>query len=58
MDGAVEAGERAAREVFFSLGKIHEDQIRQEEPEFKVRLAKAYMHFVNVLFTGMPRCAV
>ncbi|KAI8510316.1 hypothetical protein Bbelb_112320 [Branchiostoma belcheri] len=32
MDGAVEAGERAAREVLHAMGKISEDQIWQEEP--------------------------
>ena len=35
MDGAVEAGERAAREILFAMGKIRENQIWQEEPEFK-----------------------
>ncbi|XP_077983035.1 amine oxidase [flavin-containing] B-like [Glandiceps talaboti] len=33
MDGAVQAGERAAREVLHSLGRIGEDEIWQEEPE-------------------------
>ncbi|KAI8478086.1 hypothetical protein Bbelb_441850 [Branchiostoma belcheri] len=32
MDGAVESGERAAREVLHAMGKISEDQIWQEEP--------------------------
>ncbi|CAH1245275.1 MAOB [Branchiostoma lanceolatum] len=32
MDGAVEAGERAAREVLHAMGKIPEDEIWQEEP--------------------------
>ncbi|KAI8478959.1 hypothetical protein Bbelb_433180 [Branchiostoma belcheri] len=32
MDGAVESGERAAREVLHAIGKISEDQIWQEEP--------------------------
>ncbi|XP_066267397.1 amine oxidase [flavin-containing] B-like isoform X3 [Branchiostoma lanceolatum] len=32
MDGAVEAGERAAREVMHAMGKIPEDEIWQEEP--------------------------
>ncbi|XP_019644072.1 PREDICTED: amine oxidase [flavin-containing] B-like isoform X2 [Branchiostoma belcheri] len=32
MDGAVEAGERAARQVLHAMGKISEDQIWQEEP--------------------------
>jgi hypothetical protein len=36
MDGAVEAGERAAREVLLELGHIQESEIWQEEPEFKV----------------------
>ncbi|XP_071955123.1 amine oxidase [flavin-containing]-like [Antedon mediterranea] len=34
MDGAVEAGERAAREVLHSLGKIPESEIFQQEPPF------------------------
>ena len=36
MDGAVEAGERAAREVLHQLGKISADKIWQEEPPSKV----------------------
>ncbi|XP_035692450.1 amine oxidase [flavin-containing] B-like [Branchiostoma floridae] len=32
MDGAVEAGERAAREILHAMGKISADQIWQEEP--------------------------
>ena len=32
MDGAVEAGERAAREVLHSMGKIPKEAIYQEEP--------------------------
>ncbi|XP_078613244.1 amine oxidase [flavin-containing] B-like isoform X1 [Branchiostoma floridae x Branchiostoma japonicum] len=32
MDGAVEAGERAAREILHAMGKISEDEIWQEEP--------------------------
>ncbi|XP_072301022.1 amine oxidase [flavin-containing] [Eucyclogobius newberryi] len=33
MEGAVEAGERAAREVLCAVGKIHKSQIWQTEPE-------------------------
>lgn len=32
MDGAVEAGERAAREVLNSMGIISKEEIYQEEP--------------------------
>lgn len=35
MDGAVQAGERAAREVLFALGKIAEEEIHQIEPPSK-----------------------
>ncbi|ELT97776.1 hypothetical protein CAPTEDRAFT_132857 [Capitella teleta] len=35
MDGAVEAGERAAREVLFAMGRIAENEVWQEEPEFE-----------------------
>ncbi|XP_008435485.1 amine oxidase [flavin-containing] [Poecilia reticulata] len=33
MEGAVQAGERAAREVLCAMGKIHQSQIHQPEPE-------------------------
>uniref|UniRef100_A0A8D0SPU1 Amine oxidase n=1 Tax=Sus scrofa TaxID=9823 RepID=A0A8D0SPU1_PIG len=33
MEGAVEAGERAAREILHAMGKIPEDEIWQSEPE-------------------------
>ncbi|XP_070575269.1 amine oxidase [flavin-containing] B-like isoform X2 [Ptychodera flava] len=33
MDGAVQAGERAAREALHAMGRISEDEIWQEEPE-------------------------
>lgn len=33
MDGAIEAGERAAREILYQMGKITHDQIWQKEPE-------------------------
>jgi monoamine oxidase len=33
MDGAVEAGERAAREILHRFGKIEENEIWQDEPE-------------------------
>uniref|UniRef100_A0A8C4HZD1 Amine oxidase n=1 Tax=Dicentrarchus labrax TaxID=13489 RepID=A0A8C4HZD1_DICLA len=36
MEGAVQAGERAAREVMCALGKIHQSQIWQTEPECEV----------------------
>lgn len=32
MDGAVQAGERAAREVLFTIGKIVAEEIHQIEP--------------------------
>ena len=32
MDGAVQAGERAAREVLFAMGKIAAEEIHQIEP--------------------------
>ena len=32
MDGAVQAGERAAREVLHQMGKISENDIHQDEP--------------------------
>ena len=32
MDGAVEAGERAAREVLHAMNKLPEEEIYQEEP--------------------------
>ncbi|CAN7997940.1 unnamed protein product [Ixodes pacificus] len=35
MNGAVEAGERAAREVLYAMNIIGEDQIWVEEPDFK-----------------------
>ncbi len=37
MDGAVEAGERAAREVLHARGKIPENQICQTEPVSEVK---------------------
>nr|AWS00961.1 monoamine oxidase [Tegillarca granosa] len=33
MEGAVQSGERAAREILFKLGQIKEDEIWQDEPE-------------------------
>jgi len=33
MNGAVEAGERAAREILHSMGKIHSNDIVRAEPE-------------------------
>ncbi|TNN03755.1 amine oxidase [flavin-containing] [Takifugu flavidus] len=33
MEGAVQAGERAAREVLCAMGKLHQSQIWQPEPE-------------------------
>ncbi|XP_071478560.1 amine oxidase [flavin-containing] B-like [Diadema antillarum] len=33
MDGAVQAGERAAREILHNMGKISGDEVWQEEPE-------------------------
>lgn len=39
MDGAIAAGERAAREVLHALGKITTSQIWRDEPESKVGYA-------------------
>jgi len=33
MEGAIQAGERAAREILFAMGKITADQIWQDDPE-------------------------
>ncbi|XP_006825916.2 amine oxidase [flavin-containing] B-like [Saccoglossus kowalevskii] len=33
MEGAVQAGERAAREIMYAMGKINESEIWQSEPE-------------------------
>ncbi|XP_041453825.1 amine oxidase [flavin-containing] B-like [Lytechinus variegatus] len=35
MDGAIQAGERAAREILHAIGKISKDDVWQEEPESK-----------------------
>lgn len=35
MDGAVEAGERAAREVLYAMKKISKEEIYQEEVPFE-----------------------
>uniref|UniRef100_A0A672IDQ0 Amine oxidase n=1 Tax=Salarias fasciatus TaxID=181472 RepID=A0A672IDQ0_SALFA len=37
MEGAVQAGERAAREIMCAMGKIHQSQVWQDEPESQVR---------------------
>jgi len=50
MEGAIQAGERAAREILYKMGKITRDQIWQEEPPsqdvvsvpFKVSFAEKY----------------
>uniref|UniRef100_A0A674MV16 Amine oxidase n=1 Tax=Takifugu rubripes TaxID=31033 RepID=A0A674MV16_TAKRU len=39
MEGAVQAGERAAREVLCTMGKLHQSQIWQPEPECLVGLS-------------------
>lgn len=36
MEGAIQAGERAAREILYTMGKITRDQIWQEEPPSQV----------------------
>ncbi|XP_052825815.1 amine oxidase [flavin-containing] [Octopus bimaculoides] len=36
MEGAIQAGERAAREVLFDFGRIRKDEIWQDEPEDRV----------------------
>lgn len=33
MEGAVQAGERAAREILFDMKKLREDEIWQDDPE-------------------------
>lgn len=35
MDGAVQSGERAAREVLHAMGKITKEEINQQEPPSK-----------------------
>ena len=32
MEGAIESGERAAREILHRVGRLNEDEIFQEEP--------------------------
>ena len=41
MEGAVQAGERAARQILHALGRIREDEINQPEPESVVRLRES-----------------
>uniref|UniRef100_UPI001ED81854 amine oxidase [flavin-containing] n=1 Tax=Scatophagus argus TaxID=75038 RepID=UPI001ED81854 len=43
MEGAVQAGERAAREVMCAMGKIHQSQIWQMEPE-RAEVPARYFH--------------
>ncbi|KAJ7405469.1 amine oxidase [flavin-containing] A [Willisornis vidua] len=38
MEGAVQAGERAAREILYSMGKISKSEIWMPEPESKVEI--------------------
>ncbi|XP_015912688.2 amine oxidase [flavin-containing] [Parasteatoda tepidariorum] len=47
MTGAVEAGERAAREILHSLGKITKDQIWIKEPESKDIVAKPFTYTLS-----------
>ena len=57
MDGAVEAGERAAREVLHAMGKITKEEIHQQEPPskdvppkpFEMPLYKKWLPSVPVL---------
>ena len=50
MDGAVEAGERAAREVLAERSLIPRDQVLQEEPEFPVRFLNSQNRFFSSVF--------
>ncbi|KFM63667.1 Amine oxidase [flavin-containing] B, partial [Stegodyphus mimosarum] len=43
MDGAIEAGERAAREILHRMGKITRDQIWLEEPESEDVVSKPFV---------------
>ncbi len=43
MDGAVEAGERAAREVLAADGKLPHHKIWQNEPLFKVKNTRLHI---------------
>ncbi len=52
MDGAVEAGERAAREVLHARGKIPENQICQTEPVSEVRLRLSNSLFLMAGLVG------
>ena len=45
MDGAVQAGERAARQILHALGRLNESQIYQTEPESLVRCSPHLGHF-------------
>ena len=50
MDGAVEAGERAAREIMFRIGLISHDDIWQQEPE---SLVNNLLQMKEILFGFM-----
>ncbi|XP_071042259.1 amine oxidase [flavin-containing]-like [Parasteatoda tepidariorum] len=42
MEGAIEAGERSAREILYAMGKITQDKIFQREPESTDIIAKPF----------------
>uniref|UniRef100_A0A672IF45 Amine oxidase n=1 Tax=Salarias fasciatus TaxID=181472 RepID=A0A672IF45_SALFA len=42
MEGAVQAGERAAREIMCAMGKIHQSQVWQDEPESQEVIARPF----------------
>nr|XP_042896086.1 amine oxidase [flavin-containing] B-like isoform X1 [Parasteatoda tepidariorum] len=66
MEGAIEAGERAAREISYSMGKITRDKIFQQEPvstdvvlkPFEVTLAEKYTPSVPFFLKLMALSAV
>nr|XP_042896241.1 amine oxidase [flavin-containing] [Parasteatoda tepidariorum] len=42
MEGAIEAGERSAREILYAMGKITQDKVFQREPESSDIIAKPF----------------
>ena len=49
MDGAIQAGERAAREILCELGRIKDSEVWQEEPSSEVDTAQISCHFIIIL---------
>ncbi|KAG9510291.1 Amine oxidase [flavin-containing], partial [Fragariocoptes setiger] len=58
MDGAVSAGERAAREILHRLGRIDETQIWQVEPESRIVPATPYEYSWWTLHSPTPSAVV